>query len=124
MSLEMPSRSAAVFIAFILFWSAFATFGQAGVAAPLVGAQAEAQSMADSPRRDATGASEQQQEDESAAASQAEGSADSPELIPHLPDPCVLALAMARPRPLEAAAWRAPALDGLRRPPRGSLPTA
>jgi len=84
----------------------------------------ESQTMADSSRQAVSGESEQQQEDASASPSQAEGGADSPELIPRHPNPCVLALAMARPRPLEAASWRAPTLDGLRRPPRGALPTA
>ena len=39
-AMARPSRAAAVFIAFVLFWSAFATHGQAGAAAPSHGAAA------------------------------------------------------------------------------------
>jgi hypothetical protein len=48
MIFEMPSRAAAVFIAFVLFWSAFATYGQARHPAPLGGVQAEVRGIADS----------------------------------------------------------------------------
>ena len=128
MIFEMPSRAAAVFIAFVLFWSAFATYGQARSPAPFGGVQAEVKGIADSapPGQDLFGPAEQQPlSDDSTGQSEVEGGgADSPELIQPLPDPRVPALAMARPRPHEAAAWRAPTLDGLRRPPRASLPTA
>ena len=117
MTVEMHSRCAALFIAFILFWSAFATYGQAAPAVPPADAPAAASGQADSPQQEEHGAAEPSQED-GAALWQAEGGADSPELIPHLPGSRTPTLVMARPRPLDAAAWRAPVLDGLRRPPR------
>lgn len=123
MALEMHSRSAAFFIAFILFWSAFATYGQVVPAAPLAGITGATTWTAASPQQEESGAADLQQENESATA-QAEGGADSPELIPHMPGSRMPALVMARPRPLDAASWRAPVLDGLRRPPRAGLPTA
>ncbi|HEY5323349.1 MAG TPA: hypothetical protein VIK58_11025, partial [Caldimonas sp.] len=90
MIFEMPSRAAAVFIAFVLFWSAFATYGQARSPAPFGGVQAEVKGIADSapPGQDLFGPAEQQPlSDDSTGQSEVEGGgADSPELIQPLPD--------------------------------------
>ena len=126
MIFEMHSRSAAVLIALALFWSAFATYGQAHLSAPLIGVQVETNWLANAllQEQESSGAAEQRHPDDSSAQAQIEGSADSPELLQQFADPRVPALTMAPPRPREAAAWRAPTLDGLRRPPRAVSPTA
>ena len=126
MIFEMPSRSAACFIAFILFWFACATYERTRSSAPVTGVQAEMKWMADStqPEQDLSATADRLHPDDSTAQSQVECGADSPEWVQYLPDPRVPALAMAQPRPHRVATWRAPTLDGLQRPPRGSLPTA
>ena len=122
----MFSRPAAVLLAFVvLFCSAFATYGQAGAAAPVGEALVQATTQdAGSPGRDVAGAAEQAHEAGSPTASQVEAGADSPEGVAQLVDPPMPAAPGVRPRPLDAAAWQAPTLDALRRPPRAGLPTA
>jgi len=123
---EMRSRSAAVVIAFGLFWSAFATYGQVLSAALLAGPPVELARAAEPVQHAPSTAADPQQPqpDDSAASSEVEGGGDPSELIHQSADARVPALAMAPPRPHEAAAWRAPPLDGPRRPPRAGLPTA
>ena len=122
--IEMLSRPVAVFIAFVLFCSAFATYGQGGTAAPASDGPIATFLDAGAPERDAGSAAEQEPSDDSSALSQPEGGTDSPEGIPQLADLTLPAPAMARPRPLDTAAWRAVTLDGLRRPPRAGLANA
>ena len=124
MTLEMLSRPFAVFIAFLLFCSAFATYGQVGTAAPASEAQIATFLDGSAPERDAGGPAEQEQLDDSSAASQPEGGTDSPEGVPQIADLTLAAPPAVHPRPRDAAAWRAPTLDGLRRPPRAGLLTA
>jgi len=125
MTLEMLSRPFAVFIAFVLSCSAFATYGQGGSAAPATEARV-ASFLLDpgAPEREAVGPAEEEPQDDSSAASQPEGGPDSPEGVPQIADLTLAAPPAVHPRPRDAAAWRAPTLDGLRRPPRAGLFTA
>ena len=117
----MFPRLAAVLIAFVLFGSAFASYGQACSEARLAQVQVEAILSADPAQRDDAGLAEQPHRDESTAASHIEGGGDFPEGLAPVVDPLGPAMPTARPRAPAATAWRAPTLDGLRRPPRGGL---
>jgi hypothetical protein len=59
-----------------------------------------------------------------AAELDSEGSMDLPDLVQPLADPWMAAPSRVRPGPHRAAIWRAPVLDGLRRPPRRLPATA
>ena len=121
----MLSRSAAVFfVAFLLFWSGFATHEQARSPAPVVGALVEMQWMADSVQLEPFGSVGHHDPDDQPAQAQVEGGMDLPDVIQHLADARTPALAMVRPVPHLMAAWLTHTLDGLRRPPRGIIPTA
>lgn len=88
-------------------------------AASFSGASADLQMAGDVPFHAPSGAVEHHLLDDPPAPAQAEGGTDLPALMPHLADALRSALAMARPGPHLVAAWLAPTLDGLRRPPRG-----
>ena len=121
----MFSRLAAILIAWIVLGLPFASWGQVRSDAPPSAGQVEAVLSADPAQENQAGPADPELPDESTpASSELEGGSDLPEGVACLADPRLPALPMARPRPLAAAAWRAPTLDGLRRPPRAALLSA
>jgi len=122
---SMLSRSAAAFfVAFLLVWFGFTTHEQARPPVPITGAQVQMQLMADSVQHEPFGSVEHHDPNDQPAQAQVEGGMDLPDLIQHLADARAPALAMVRPVPHLMAAWLTHTLDGLRRPPRGIIPTA
>ncbi|MBC7939368.1 MAG: hypothetical protein H7Z19_06310 [Chitinophagaceae bacterium] len=118
----MLSRSVALFIAFVLFWSGFTTQEQALSPASIAGAQVGMAMTGDSPRHDPSGSVEDHHLDDQPAQAQVEGGMDLPVLIQHPAEAQAPVLAMVRPIPHVMAVWLTPTLDGLRRPPRGINP--
>jgi hypothetical protein len=109
----MSSRIAAVFVAFFLIYLSGAAWAAHEHAAPVPSAAAVFV-------QDAGDASEGW----SAAEVDSEGSMDLPDLVQRLADAWMAAPCRGRPGPHRAAFWRAPVLDGLRRPPRRLPATA
>ena len=112
MVLHMASRIAAVFVAFLLIFLSGAGWAANEHAGSLASAAVSAQDDSDA------------SEAWTAAEVESEGSIDLPDVVQPLVDPWMAAPCGVRPGPHRAAIWRAPVLDGLRRPPRRLPATA
>jgi hypothetical protein len=109
----MSSRIVAVFVAFFLILLSGAGWAADEHAGPVASAAAlSAQDASDA------------NDGWTAAEVDNEGSMDLPDLVQPLADPWMAAPSRVRPGPHRAAIWRAPVLDGLRRPPRRLPATA
>ena len=117
----MLSRPVQFFLALVLFWSGFAIQVQAGSAAAGE-QQLEVQLTGDLPHCDRADPTDHGADDRPVQA-QAEGGTDLPALVQQLAA-AQIAFGVVRPGPHRMAAWLAPTLDGLRRPPRGRLSSA
>jgi hypothetical protein len=120
----MLSRPVAAFIAFVLFWAAFATHGQVANAPQATVATMDASHDLVALERDVGSIEERGAPDDSSAVSQLEGGGDLPEGVAPLAELSLPAPAAERPRPFAAASRQGPVLDGLRRPPRAGLSAA
>ncbi|MEF7612430.1 hypothetical protein V4F39_00820 [Aquincola sp. MAHUQ-54] len=115
----MLPRVLTFFVAFMLFWF--------GLAAPEPVAAAAAPEAAAQVETSLAGVEQGSPGHERAAGDppgekpfvqlHAEGAADVPALLPVRPAADAPTLTMGRPRPYATAAWLAPYLDGLQRPP-------
>ena len=108
----MGARVAAVFVAFLLIFLSGAGWAAHEHAASVASTAASAQDESDA------------SEGWTAAEVDSEGSMDLPDLVQPLAEPWMAAPCRVQPGPHRIAIWRAPVLDGLRRPPRRLPATA
>ena len=113
----MGSRSVAVFVAFFL--TLFLSVPGFAMHEP---ARAAAAATIAADEIDSTQAGEPAAQVEIEA--EVEGSMDLPDLVQQLAEPWAPGPCIVRPAPHRATSWRAPVLDGLRRPPRHPRATA
>jgi hypothetical protein len=113
----MPSRAIALLLAFVLFWSGFATDEQAVSIAVMNAEQLEARSAGDPANRLHDGTIEDHDRDSLHAQAHAESVTELPGLFLAPAEAPAPELAMAPPRPYTAPARSAPYLDGPQRPP-------